>query len=74
MKQKVKLLVGAGLAALPAVLPAFAQAQDVQFDAGAIASKVATYIGGIALAGVGILGLTVGLTAAWRYARRFLRG
>ncbi|BDG15440.1 MAG: hypothetical protein ABWJ90_07750 [Thermus sp.] len=72
MKQKVKLLVGAGLAALPAVLPAFAQVEG--FDPGVIASQVMGYIGQIAAAGVGVLALAIGLTAAWRYAKRFLKG
>ncbi|GLV48561.1 hypothetical protein TJA_17140 [Thermus sp. LT1-2-5] len=74
MKERFKVLVGTGLAALPAVLPAFAQAADVEFDAGSIASKVITYIGGIAAAGVGVLALTIGLSAAWRFAKRYLKG
>lgn len=66
-----KLALGMGLALLPA---AFAQATDIDFDAGAIATKVATYIGVIVAAGVGLLGLSIGVAAAWRFARRYLRG
>lgn len=62
--------------ALPVVaalgMAAFAQTSD--FDANQIAEGVRTYILGIAAAGVGVLALTVGLSAAWRYAKRFLKG
>jgi len=52
---------------------AFAQAEG-GFDAGGIADQVRTYVLGIAGAGVGVLALTIGLMAAWKYARRFLKG
>lgn len=62
--------------ALPVIaalsVAAFAQTSD--FDAGRIADGVRNYILGIAAAGVGVLVLTVGLAAAWRYAKRFLKG
>ncbi|WZU91004.1 major coat protein [Thermus phage Zuza8] len=62
--------------ALPVIaalgVAAFAQTPD--FDPGQIAEGVRTYILGIAAAGVGVLVLTVGLSAAWRYAKRFLKG
>lgn len=44
------------------------------FDAAQIVSTVQQYIVGIAGAGVGVLALTIGLSAAWRYAKRFLKG
>ncbi|BAX02602.1 major coat protein [Thermus phage phiOH16] len=46
----------------------------MEFDAGAIVSTVQNYILAIAGAGVALLGLTIGLSAAWRYAKRFLKG
>jgi len=52
---------------------AFAQ-QSQGFDPSTIASGVTTQIGGVAAAGVGVLALTIGLTAAWRYAKKFLKG
>jgi len=50
---------------------AFAQ---VNFDPGNIASQVLQYIGAIVAAGVGVLAVTIGVSAAWRYAKRFLKG
>ena len=50
---------------------AFAQ---VDFDAGDIAGQVLQYIGAIVAAGVGVLAVTIGVSAAWRYAKRFLKG
>jgi hypothetical protein len=46
----------------------------VDFNPSEIATTVVQYIGMIAAAGVGVLALTIGLSAAWRYARRFLKG
>jgi len=54
------------------VLALAAFAQD--FNAGDIAAQVRNYVLGIAAAGVGVLALTIGLVAAWKYARRFLKG
>jgi hypothetical protein len=47
---------------------------DLPFQPGQIATTVITYIGLIAAAGAGVLALAVGLSAAWRYARRYLKG
>lgn len=44
------------------------------FDPGQVVTTVQQYILAIAGAGVGLLALTIGLTAAWRYAKRFLKG
>jgi ABC-type Fe3+ transport system permease subunit len=52
---------------------ALAQTQ-VDFDAANIASRVLQYIGVIVAAGVGVLAVTIGVSAAWRYAKRFLKG
>ena len=46
----------------------------MEFNPAEIASTVIEYIGMVAAAGIGVLGLTIGLSAAWRYARRFLKG
>jgi len=54
------------------LLAVAAFAQD--FNASEIAGQVRNYILGIAAAGVGVLALAIGLTAAWKYARRFLKG
>jgi hypothetical protein len=59
------LAVGLGLA--------LAQTQ-VDFDASNIANRVLQYIGTIVAAGVGVLAVTIGVSAAWRYAKRFLKG
>lgn len=53
---------------------AFAQQSGGGFDPSSIASGVTTQIGGVAAAGVGVLALTIGLSAAWRYAKKFLKG
>lgn len=44
------------------------------FEPGQIAETVIQYITAIAGAGVGVLGLSIGLSAAWKYAKRFLKG
>lgn len=46
----------------------------MEFDPSEIASTVTQYIGLIAGAGVGVLALTIGISAAWRYAKKFLKG
>jgi hypothetical protein len=46
----------------------------VQFDASEISGQVLQYIQTIVAAGVVVLGVTIGLSAAWRYAKRFLKG
>jgi hypothetical protein len=46
----------------------------VDFDASNIAGRVLQYIGTIVAAGVGVLAVTIGVSAAWRYAKRFLKG
>lgn len=46
----------------------------MQFDPGQIASSVTQYVTAIATAGVAVLALTIGLSAAWRYAKKFLKG
>jgi len=53
---------------------AFAQAGDVQFNASEISSSVLNYIQVIVGAGVAVLGVTIGIAAAWRYAKKFLKG
>ena len=52
---------------------ALAQTQ-VDFDASDIANRVLQYVGTIVAAGVGVLAVTIGVSAAWRYAKRFLKG
>lgn len=47
---------------------------DVNFDATAISGKVLQYFGLIVSAGVVVLGATIGVSAAWRYAKKFLKG
>lgn len=44
------------------------------FDPAEIASTVTQYILAIAGAGAGVLALTIGISAAWRYAKKFLKG
>jgi hypothetical protein len=68
-----KLRSALGLS-VPFLLVAFAQQDSGGFQPGTIATGVMTYIGGIAAAGVAVLALTVGLSAAWRYAKKFLKG
>ena len=46
----------------------------MEFNPSEIASQVINYIGLVAAAGVGVLGLSIGLSAAWRYAKKFLKG
>lgn len=53
---------------------AFAQTTGGSFDPSSIASGVTGQIGAVAAAGVGVLALTIGLSAAWRYAKKFLKG
>lgn len=62
------LPVGTALAAA-----AFAQTAE-GFDPNQISSGVIEYVLQVAAAGVAVLALTVGLSAAWRYAKRFLKG
>ncbi|WP_157205971.1 major capsid protein [Calidithermus timidus] len=44
------------------------------FDPGTVASSVNSYITSIVAAGAGVLALTIGISAAWRYAKKFLKG
>ncbi len=54
---------------------AFAQTGgDVAFNPSEISSKVLQYIQAIVAAGVVVLGVTIGVSAAWRYAKKFLKG
>jgi hypothetical protein len=63
------------LQTLPVVAVALGLAlAQVNFDAGDIAGQVLQYIGTIVAAGVGVLAVTIGVSAAWRYAKRFLKG
>jgi hypothetical protein len=63
------------LQTLPAVALALGLASaQVQFDASEISGQVLQYIQTIVAAGVVVLGVTIGLSAAWRYAKRFLKG
>jgi len=71
MLSKIRSALGLSV---PLLLVAFAQDSGGSFQPGTIATGVMTYIGGIAAAGVGVLALTVGLSAAWRYAKKFLKG
>lgn len=50
------------------------QAQDFNFQPTTITEQVQNYIVSIAGAGVVLLGLVLGLSAAWKYARKFLKG
>lgn len=47
---------------------------DLPFEPQQIATKVLTYLAAIVGAGVLILGATIGISAAWRFARRYLKG
>lgn len=71
--EKLRVFVGRSVA-LAAPLVAGAFAEESSFNAGQVATGVMSYIGGIAAAGVGVLALTIGLSAAWRYAKKFLKG
>ena len=51
-----------------------ALAQQVDFNASEISNRVLQYIGTIVAAGVAVLGVTIGVSAAWRYAKKFLKG
>ena len=44
------------------------------FDPAEVATTVSGYITAIATAGAAVLALSIGLSAAWRFAKRFLRG
>jgi len=68
-----KLVQTLGLLALALGL-AFAETGDVTFDANAISSQVLNYFQLIVAAGVVVLGATIGVSAAWRYAKKFLKG
>jgi hypothetical protein len=50
---------------------AFAQ---VDFNPSEISNRVLQYIGAIVAAGVAVLAVTIGVSAAWRYAKKFLKG
>jgi uncharacterized membrane protein YidH (DUF202 family) len=67
-----KLVQTLGLLALAFGL-AFAQA-DLTFNAGDISAKVMQYLQTVVAAGVVVLGATIGISAAWRYAKKFLKG
>jgi hypothetical protein len=56
-----------------AVVLGLALAQ-VEFNASEITSQVLQYIGTIVAAGVAVLAVTIGVSAAWRYAKKFLKG
>ena len=56
-----------------AVALGLASAQ-VDFNASDISAQVLQYIGTIVAAGVGVLAVTIGVSAAWRYAKKFLKG
>jgi predicted permease len=63
------------LQTLPVVAVALGLAlAQVSFDAGEIKDQVLGYIQAIVAAGVVVLGVTIGVSAAWRYAKRFLKG
>jgi len=47
---------------------------QVDFNASEISNRVLQYIGTIVAAGVGVLAVTIGVSAAWRYAKKFLKG
>jgi hypothetical protein len=53
---------------------AFAEGGNVAFDATAISNQVLNYFQLIVAAGVVVLGATIGVSAAWRYAKKFLKG
>ncbi|WP_162798679.1 hypothetical protein [Thermus caldifontis] len=44
------------------------------FEPAEVANTVTQYILAIAGAGAAVLALTIGLAAAWRYAKKFLKG
>jgi hypothetical protein len=64
------------LQTLPVVALALglAFAQQVSFNASEISNQVLQYIQAIVAAGVVVLGVTIGISAAWRYAKKFLKG
>jgi len=66
------LLVGAAFAQTTTTTPSAPDPST--FDAASIASNVLQYLGVIGAAGVGVLAASIGLSAAYKYARRFLRG
>lgn len=76
--EKLRVFFGrsVGLVAPLALAGAFAQTGGggASFDPSTIASGVTSYINTVAAAGVGVLALTIGLSAAWRYAKKFLKG
>jgi hypothetical protein len=67
-----KLVQTVGLLALALGL-AFAEG-DVSFNPSEISAKVLQYFQLIVGAGVAVLGATIGVSAAWRYAKKFLKG
>jgi len=66
--RKVLQVLPVGVAALGLALA------QVDFNASEISGQVLQYIQNIVAAGVVVLGVTIGLSAAWRYAKRFLKG
>ncbi len=63
------------LQTLPVVALALGLAlAQVEFNPSDISSQVLQYIQAIVAAGVVVLGVTIGLSAAWRYAKKFLKG
>ncbi len=46
----------------------------VGFEPSQIANTVTQYVTAIAGAGAAVLALTIALSAAWRYAKKFLKG
>jgi len=69
-----KLVQTLGLLALALGL-AFAQTGgDLTFDASEISGKVMQYLQTVVAAGVVVLAATIGISAAWRYAKKFLKG
>jgi len=49
-------------------------ANDLTFNASEISGKVMQYLQTVVAAGVAVLGATIGISAAWRYAKKFLKG
>jgi hypothetical protein len=59
---------------LPVLALALGFALAVDFNASEISNRVLQYIGTIVAAGVAVLAVTIGVSAAWRYAKKFLKG
>ncbi len=82
MRKLIQVLMNmkekAGVLALALAVGAISFAQqaggnDFTFDPTPIADGVKTNILAVAAAAVGLLGLTIGIAAAFKYARRFLK-